>query len=145
MRFKSDKDAYASDLKEHITYNQKIAKAKNDLRHRLPPRAFKRKELWQLNNSRKRQIKIIVNEAWRKFDLKTRGMGFYLLCLMGIMVIVMIVPHIAQYSAEQLNKTKYESALKTSCLDTQFYTWNFQACEDLDVRPETIKAERDNV
>lgn len=135
MKHSNDKDAYNEDYKEHIRYNQKIAKAKNELKTRLPPRAFKKKELWELNKTKWQIMKINGAIAWRSFDLKTRGMGLYLLCLMGIMMIVMILPIVADSVTHELNKSKYQNALKTSCLDTTFYSWNFRACEDIDVRP----------
>lgn len=135
MRFTTDKDAFDNDHKEHIAYNQKIAKAKNELRSRLPPRMLRKKELWTSNKTAWQIMKIEMSQAWRQFDTKTRGMGLYLLCLIGIMVIVMIIPMIAGFVTEQINKTKYRSALESSCLNEQFYTWNFPACEDINVRP----------
>lgn len=137
MKFTSDKDAYTHDLKEHIVYNQKIARAKNELKSRLPPRAFRKKELWEMNKTKWQIMKINSAIAWRSFDLKTRGMGLYLICLMGIMLVITILPVVAESISYEMNKTKYREALKTSCLDVTFYSWNFKACEDIDVRPNT--------
>lgn len=126
-------------MKEHISYNQKITRAKNDLRTRLPPRLLKKKELWTYNKTRWQIIKVNSKIIWRKFDLATRGMGLYLLCLMGIFIMITIIPLVFQYVSEELNKTKYREALKTSCVDMDFYKWNFQACEDIEIRPQQTR------
>lgn len=135
MKFTNDKEAFDSDRREQIHYQQKIARAKNELKKRLPPRAFKRKELWEQNRTKWQVIKIQANDAWRKFDLKTRGMGLMLVVLLGAMMIANFLPAIVMYSTEQMDKTKYNEALKTSCLNAQFYAWNFRSCENVNVRP----------
>jgi hypothetical protein len=135
MTFKNDKDAFHNDLKEYISYNQKIAKAKNELRSRLPPRLLKKKELWTYNKSRWEIIKINSRQAFRQFDNKSRGMGLFFILFLGIMIIVSIIPHVIAYTTEQINKSKYLEALKLSCVDMEFYRWNYPACEDIDTRP----------
>lgn len=131
----SDKEAFNHDRKEHIAYNQKISRAKIELRSRLPKRLLKRKELWVENKTRWQIFKIQFSITWRKFDLMTRGMGLMFVCLLGIMLIATMIPNIIGYFWEQLDKTKYSEALKTSCLNTTFYSWNFKQCENVDARP----------
>lgn len=135
MRFANDKEAFDNDRKEQITYQQKIARAKSELKNRLPARAFKRKELWEQNKTKWQIMKINAGVTWRQFDLKSRGMGFFLLCLMGMMIISMAIPYVIDGISTQLDKTKYSEALKTSCLNEQFYAWNFKACENISIRP----------
>lgn len=135
MSFNPDKKAYDSDTKEHIEYIQRIARAKRELRNRIPKRLLKRKEIWEMNKTPYQVFKINAVETWRKFDLKTRGMGLYLVCLMGIMLIAVSISPILDFVMHESNKAKYANALKTACLEPSFYSWNFASCEDINVRP----------
>jgi len=130
-----DKEAFSRDLREDVAYRQKIIRAKNELRARLPPRMLKRKELWEMNKSKSEVMKINLTQAWRRFDTRSRGMGLMFVLMMSILIMMAIIPMIIDGVQYMFNEGKYREGLKTACLGDMFYSLNFKTCEDIGIRP----------
>lgn len=95
----------------------------------------RKKELWRIGKSKWQIIKINSGQAWRRFDIKTKGMGLWFVMFFGIMMLTIIIPAIGRAVEEQLDNTKYAESLKTACLKDMFYALNFKTCENIGVRP----------
>lgn len=80
-------------------------------------------------------FKINAKVAWRRFDTQTRGMGLLLVLIFGLLIVINVIEALAVYIAGYTDREKYASALETACLDSQFYSWNFRSCENVNIRP----------
>lgn len=95
----------------------------------------RKEELWRVGKTKWQIFKINSAQAWRRFDIKTKGMGLWFVLFFGIMLISIIIPVILKSMEEFIDNAKYAESLKTACLKDMFYSLNFKACENIGVRP----------
>ena len=91
--------------------------------------------LWKRNKTRITQFKIHAGVAWRRFDTQTKGQGLFLCCFIGAIMLINLFGWIGGIITQSYNQSHYSNALKTFCIDKQFYSWNYKVCEDIGVRP----------
>lgn len=132
-------DIVKDDNREYNDYKQKIWRAQNSLRSRLPKRVLKRKELWEKDKTTYQRFKINAGVIWRRFNTQTHGFGM-IMVMIGIMSIVPMIIILTAMSnvydsMSEINRTRYREGLELSCTNQDFYSWNFRACEDIEVRP----------
>ena len=96
---------------------------------------FSKVPYWKRNTTKWQQFKINARVNYRRFDTQTRGVGLVLIMLVGAMILIQIIQDFGWWLSERLKDNSYRQALDKFCADKQFYTYNFQACENRGVRP----------
>ena len=102
--------------------------------HEYDPR-FSKVPYWKRNITKWQQFRINSRIAYRRFDTQTRGLGLVLIMLVGAMILIQVIQDAGWWINEKLKDNSYRQALSKFCTDKQFYTYNFQPCENQGVRP----------
>lgn len=75
----------------------------------------RKKELWELNKTPYQRFKINARIAWRRFDIQTRGMGLCLLCILGMMLVLTLLPPLVNYIFGNYEKKQQVEIIIGNC------------------------------
>ena len=94
----------------------------------------RKKEYWEINKHPITIFAINLRIKYRKYMIKTHGLGLIVIIMIVFLPIMLISQFIGPYIANQTHAEQ----LKQVCKDKDFYYLNFNACESQDARPTVI-------